>query len=97
MSAHTPAQWLVAYDIANVKRLGRMHRLMKKHGIPLQYSVFIVNANAVQMGALMAKVSKLIDSSADDVRAYCLPKGAARVSLGAAMLPEDLWLDAPGS
>jgi CRISPR-associated endonuclease Cas2 len=32
--------YLVAYDIADPKRLQRVHRTMRGYGDPLQYSVF---------------------------------------------------------
>lgn len=95
MSARTPARWLVAYDIADRRRLGRVFRLLKKHGVPVQYSLFAVPASAAQMGALVVQIAQLIDPREDDVRAYCLPASGACVTLGAALLPDDLWIDPP--
>ncbi len=93
MSAAAPSRWLVTYDIADKRRLGRVHRLMKKHGVPVQYSVFLVRASAAQMGALMAQTGTMIDAHADDVRAYCLPAKGWSAMLGSAILPQDLWID----
>ena len=93
MSATARSRWLVTYDIADKRRLSRVHRMMKKHGVPVQYSVFLVPASAPQMGALMAQTATLIDAQADDVRAYCLPEKGWSVTLGSAILPEDLWID----
>lgn len=93
MSATAQSRWLVAYDIADKRRLGRVHRLLKKHGVPVQYSVFLVRASAAQMGALMAQTATLIREQADDVRAYCLPENGWSIALGSAILPEDLWID----
>jgi CRISPR-associated protein Cas2 len=93
MSAHAPARWLVAYDIADKRRLGRVFRLLKKNGVPVQYSVFAVRASSAQMGSLMVEVAQLIDAKADDVRAYCLPERSWSVTLGSAILPDDLWID----
>ena len=39
MAQHTPASWLVTYDISDKKRLTRIHKALKKEGIPVQYSV----------------------------------------------------------
>jgi len=36
--------YLVAYDIADNKRLARLHRLMKKEGLAAQRSIFFVRA-----------------------------------------------------
>lgn len=93
MSVHQQAQWLVTYDIADPRRLARVFKRLKKEGVPLQYSVFSVEASNAQMGALVAHLATLIDKRADDVRAYRLPTNGWRATLGAAMLPEDLWLD----
>lgn len=41
MSQQTPARWLVTYDIVQPRNLGRVFRLLKKNGVPVQYSVFL--------------------------------------------------------
>jgi len=93
MSQNTPASWVVTYDIADKKRLGRMHRALKKEGIPVQYSVFHVVASQARMGALMVKLGKLIDSRADDVRAYRVPANPWQATLGQPILPTGVWQD----
>mgnify|MGYP000455734142 CR=1 FL=1 len=65
MSAHASARWLVAYDIAEKRRLGRVFRLLKKHGVPVQYSVFLVPASAQQMDRLIGQLAPLIDPRDD--------------------------------
>ena len=97
MSATAQSRWLVAYDIADKRRLGRVHRLIKKHGVPLQYSVFMVPATHAEMDALLAHMATLIDARADDVRAYGLPENGWSATLGSAILPEDLWIDPWGT
>lgn len=92
MSLHQTAQWLVAYDIANPRRLARVFKHLKKEGVPMQYSVFAVDASNAKMGALMAHLGTLIDLREDDVRAYRLPDNGWRATLGNTMLPETLWL-----
>ena len=93
MSQHTPASWVVTYDIADKKRLARMHRALKKEGIPVQYSVFHVVASQARMGALMVKLGKLIDPRADDVRGYRVPANPWQVTLGQPILPVGVWQD----
>jgi CRISPR-associated protein Cas2 len=93
MSQHQTAAWLVTYDIAHPKRLARVFKRLKKEGVPIQYSVFAIEASNLKMGQLMATIKTLIDAKADDVRAYRLPANAWRATLGSALLPEDLWLN----
>ena len=92
MSLHQTASWLVIYDIAHPRRLARVFRQLKKEGIPLQYSVFSVDASNAKMGVLMALIATMINAREDDVRAYRLPENGWRATLGSAMVPEDLWL-----
>ena len=90
MSLHAHARWLVTYDISDPKRLARLFKLLKKNGVPVQYSVFLVEASAAKMGALVVQMGKVVDANADDVRAYRLPEITWQVTLGASMLPEDI-------
>lgn len=94
MSLHDPARWTVTYDITDPKRGGAVYRYLKKRGIPLQYSVFIVNASPADMHTLMRDLETLIDTSADDVRAYRWPAEPEIHCLGKSLLPEGLLIDA---
>lgn len=94
MSLQASARWLVTYDIANPKRLGRLFKFLKKQGVPVQYSVFLVEASTVKMGSLMVQIAQIVDADADDVRAYRLPESSWKFSLGGSMLPEGIM---PGS
>ena len=38
-------KYLIGYDIANPKRLCRIHRAMKTHATPIQYSIFLLEGN----------------------------------------------------
>ncbi len=90
MSQNATARYLVTYDIADPKRLGRLFRYLKKQGVPIQYSVFLVEATSPNIASLMVKISKMIHPAADDVRAYKMPENGWKVSLGASILPEDV-------
>ena len=90
MSQHASARWLVTYDIADPKRLGRLFKFLKKQGVPVQYSVFLVEASAAKMGALIVQMATLVDADADDVRAYRLPENLWKVTLGEGILPEGI-------
>lgn len=90
MSQNQTARYLVTYDIADPRRLSRLFKLLKKHGLPVQYSVFLVETTAVKLGHLMVKISKIIDDKKDDVRAYRIPDNGWQVSIGAGILPNDV-------
>ena len=69
MSANEIASWVISYDIGHKRRLAQVHRLMKKQGVPLQYSVFLVRASSARIASLMGQLALLIDKRQDDVRA----------------------------
>lgn len=90
--------WLIAYDICEPRRLQRVHRYLKRHAIPLQYSVFVTRANAAQLGNLRAGLAQIINAKVDDVRIYHIPDRTEAHTLGRMMLPEgvDLFLGEAG-
>lgn len=92
MSLHANASWLVTYDIADPRRLARLFKFLKKQGVPVQYSVFLVEASAAKMGNLIVQIAKIVDKDEDDVRAYRLPERTWKVTLGGSILPEGIML-----
>jgi CRISPR-associated protein Cas2 len=62
--------YLIAYDIASPRRLGKVHRFLKKEGLAVQYSVFLVQLSPALLKNLLANIEKIIDAQSDDVRAY---------------------------
>lgn len=89
MSQNAPARYLVTYDIADKRRLQRLFRYLNKQGVPMQYSVFILESSAAQIKLIMNQIAKMIHPNADDVRAYRLPDKGWQVTLGASILPTD--------
>jgi CRISPR-associated protein Cas2 len=92
MSLTTTTGWVVCYDIADRKRLLRVHRLLRKWGVPMQYSVFIVEASAIRLQRLLLQIDDLIDPGADDVRAYRFPPGSECKVIGPGMLPDGILI-----
>lgn len=90
MSLGASARWIVTYDIADKKRLPRVFKFLKRQGVPLQYSVFLVDASSAKIGSIMAQIARLIDKDADDVRAYRIPANPWKISLGSAILPDGI-------
>lgn len=85
-------RYLVCYDIANPKRLGRVHRLLRKQAAPVQYSVFLAYLGKADMLTLRQALTDLIEVTEDDVRMYPLPEKTEIVTLGKPLCPEDVLL-----
>jgi len=85
-------QYLIAYDIADPRRLGRLYRHIKKTAIPLQYSVFTAWLNHGQLVTLLAEIEELINPVEDDVRIYPLTKNAMIEILGSGFISEGVHL-----
>ncbi|BDI03607.1 CRISPR-associated endonuclease Cas2 [Sphaerotilus microaerophilus] len=97
MSLHDPARWVVCYDITDRRRGVAVHRHLKSQGVPLQYSVFVVQASAARIQKLMAELEELIAVHSDDVRAYRWPERTEVHHLGHSLLPDEVLLDTPAA
>ena len=82
MALNAKRCWIIAYDISDPKRLGRVYRLMLKRGIPQQRSVFRATMSTLEARGLRDELSALIDHRLDDVRMYPLPENAEIIRLG---------------
>lgn len=96
MSHTEQRNWLIAYDIADPRRLGRVHRYLKRHAIPVQYSVFVFHGNQIALERVLAGIAERIAPALDDVRAYHLPIRCEVAMLGSQQLPEGVVLGAHG-
>lgn len=65
--------FLICYDIRQPKRLQRLQRLISRHAMQVQYSVYYATLYPSEMDNIIAKVQKIIKSSEDDVRIYTTP------------------------
>jgi CRISPR-associated protein Cas2 len=91
-------EFIICYDIANPKRLGRLYRFLKKRAVPLQYSVFLFVGDDRQLDRLLAEAITLIDPKDDDLRAYPLPARGLKARLGKPALPEGIqWSGLPAA
>ncbi len=88
--------YLLCYDIADKRRLRRVHSRMKDAGIPLQYSVFLLNMGSVDLILLLDDLQELIDDGRDDVRAYPISPTVDYVALGRQGLGNGMLLTAEG-
>lgn len=88
MALNEPADWLIAYDIRSPRRLRRVHRFLSEEGVWIQYSIFITQATPQRLGMIRSRIADLIDSRADDVRIYRIPRDPVLHTLGAQGLPD---------
>lgn len=90
------SEFVICYDIANPKRLGRLHRYLKKIAVPLQYSVFLFVGDDRQLDRCLKHATSLIDEKEDDLRGYPLPARGFKARLGKPALPEGIqWSGMP--
>jgi CRISPR-associated protein Cas2 len=87
MVQNASREWLIAYDIADKRRLSRVHRFIVKHAVPLQYSLYWYVGNSMQIGRLLGDIELRIDTRHDDVRAYPVPQHASVDCIGRTRLP----------
>jgi len=83
---------LLAYDIADPKRLQQVHRAVRRAGIPLQYSVFLIPGRAADVEYLLRELDQLIEAREDDIRVYPLPNRLSVDRYGRQQLPQGLDL-----
>lgn len=90
------ATWLIAYDIADPRRLARIHAFLKKSGVPVQYSVFVARLDRRTLGEVASGLRDRMKESEDDIRLYRLPANCRPVLLGRALLPEGVLIGDTG-
>lgn len=95
--SHTERRnWLVGYDIADRRRLSRVHRFLKSHAIPVQYSIFVFQGSQLELQSVLAGLSELVSPNEDDVRAYHVPDRCEVAMLGRQDLPDGVVLGGRG-
>ena len=78
----TTQRWLLAHDISDPKRLQKVWRLMRKEGLPLQYSLYLLQGDRQRVQRLLEQLTPMIDSKADDLRVYPLGENTRIWGLG---------------
>ncbi len=61
---------MIAYDIACPRRWRRLYRLVRQHGVRVQWSVFVVVEARFRPEAFLSAAAKIIDPKRDDLRLY---------------------------
>ncbi len=74
--------YLIAYDISDPGRLGRVARYLSKHACRVQYSVFAAQLSKSRLKGLLSELEEIINPDQDDIRAYPLPARGEVTLLG---------------
>jgi CRISPR-associated protein Cas2 len=80
----SPGWYLVAYDVCEPRRLQRVHRRLRREGMALQKSVFLVQRSQQGIAELLDELAALMHRREDDLRAYPIPG------------PGEIWLRGKG-
>ena len=89
-------QYLIGYDIADPKRLQRIHRRMTNYATPIQYSIFLFEGSEKLLTQCLTEVMQIFHKKEDDLRVYPLPNNCSQWRLGKASLPQGIiWTALP--
>lgn len=81
---------LIAYDIADTRRLQKAHRYLTQHALPLQNSVFLHIGSQEQAQQCFDGLCRMLDVKQDNLRLYPLPNSSSIHTLGKPALPEGI-------
>jgi len=84
--------YLLCYDIADPKRLLRVHRLVVKHALFVQLSVYYFQGDETGLESLLCELNDKIDARYDDVRAYAVQPLSEALQVGCSWLPDGIGL-----
>jgi CRISPR-associated protein Cas2 len=74
-------RYLIAYDIADPRRLERVAHFMERRALRCQKSVFLFQGDDVAVACLLDQVSPLLDAACDVVQAWQLAGGQPPLGL----------------
>lgn len=85
--------FIICYDIANPRRLGRVHRRAVRHAMFVQYSIYYLNGSEEELHEMLDEIRELIDPKEDDVRAYESEPLKNALQVGRPWLPEGIQIE----
>lgn len=87
-------RYLIAYDIADPKRLYRTMLIMESYGERLQYSVFLCDLSRAELALWERDVLNVLEPDEDSIVVVCLGKPDNR-AIRCIGLPRKLPVDGP--
>jgi len=80
--------FLICYDIADEKRVGKIGKLVEKYAMRIQRSVyFYEQVSQEELTVLIEKVLVILDEESDDLRVYTIKNSG--IALGEAVDLDD--------
>ena len=76
MAINQKRNWLIGYDIADPRRLNKIHRRLSKEALPVQYSLFLYHGHINDTRKLLDELALIMNTKEDDLRAYPIPNNA---------------------
>ena len=73
-------RYLVAYDIADPRRLRAVHRIVVAHGESLQYSVYLCDLTEMELVGLRGKLRDVIHHGQDAISIFDLGPARGRTA-----------------
>lgn len=86
------ANYLICYDIANPKRLAKVHKCTIKAAAFVQYSIYYFEGSEQQLNLLLNQIKQHINNKEDDLKAYPIPALQQAIHIGRHWLPEGIFL-----
>lgn len=75
--------YLIAYDIANPRRLSKVYRFLKNEGLAVQKSLFFIQGTECYINEILDHIASIMLLCEDDLRAYPI------------MNPDKIWTNGP--
>lgn len=90
MAKNQKRNWLIGYDITSSRRLNRVRHQIIKEALPVQYSLYLYHGSQDELIQLLDRLTKIIDITQDDIRAYPIPSKAEINLIGSQGLPSSV-------
>lgn len=86
---------IISYDVSSKCRAARLRKVMVKHALPVQKSVFLFSGTEEAFERLLTEALKCINQKRDDLRCYAVPARGFRRTYGRSLSGEGvLWSEA---
>lgn len=84
------ANYLICYDIANPKRLAKVHRKVVKQAAFVQFSVYYFSGSKADLDNFLIDIEQIIHVKEDDVRVYLVESLKKATQVGQSWLPDGI-------